>query len=99
MHRQEGTKLWNFVTLVSTPTSAKVSKIRIHSTCDLGSERECAGVSKAIGNVNIIGPVLIKSGLKVTQQKEIDDFLLMLGDGIPNKAQLGAKYNELLRIE
>lgn len=48
------------------------------------------GVSKAISNVNtIIAPELIKSGLPVTAQKEIDDFLIKL-DGTPNKGKLGA---------
>ncbi|KDQ62938.1 hypothetical protein JAAARDRAFT_28908 [Jaapia argillacea MUCL 33604] len=48
------------------------------------------GVSKAVSNVNdIIGPKLIKSGLKVTDQKAIDEFLINL-DGTPNKGKLGA---------
>nr|VWP00943.1 Uncharacterized protein [Ganoderma boninense] len=48
------------------------------------------GVSKALKNVNeIIGPALIKSGLQVTAQKDIDDFLIKL-DGTPNKSKLGA---------
>ena len=48
------------------------------------------GVSKAVANVNdIIAPKLIASGLKVTQQKDIDDFLIQL-DGTPNKGNLGA---------
>ncbi|KZS93526.1 enolase [Sistotremastrum niveocremeum HHB9708] len=48
------------------------------------------GVSKAVANVNdVIAPALIKSGLKVTQQKEVDDFLIKL-DGTPNKGKLGA---------
>ncbi|EJU02537.1 enolase [Dacryopinax primogenitus] len=48
------------------------------------------GVSKAIANVNdIIAPALIKSGLGVRQQKEVDDFLIKL-DGTPNKGKLGA---------
>ncbi|KAJ7838776.1 phosphopyruvate hydratase [Mycena olivaceomarginata] len=48
------------------------------------------GVSKAVANVNdIIAPELIKSGLAVTGQKEIDDFLIKL-DGTPNKGKLGA---------
>ncbi|KAI0045672.1 enolase [Auriscalpium vulgare] len=48
------------------------------------------GVSKAVANVNtVIAPALIESGLKVTQQKEIDDFLIKL-DGTPNKGKLGA---------
>jgi enolase len=48
------------------------------------------GVTKAVANVNeIIAPKLIESGLKVTQQKDIDDFLIQL-DGTPNKGKLGA---------
>ncbi|KAF5333396.1 hypothetical protein D9611_002195 [Ephemerocybe angulata] len=48
------------------------------------------GVSKAVKNVNdIIAPELIKAGLKVTQQKEVDDFLIKL-DGTQNKGKLGA---------
>jgi enolase len=48
------------------------------------------GVSKAVSNVNdVIAPELIKSGLKVTGQKDIDDFLIKL-DGTPNKGKLGA---------
>jgi enolase 1/2/3 len=48
------------------------------------------GVSKAISNVNqLIAPELVKSGLKVTNQKAIDDFLIKL-DGSANKGKLGA---------
>ena len=48
------------------------------------------GVSKAVANVNeIVGPALIKAGIPVTSQKEIDDFLIKL-DGSPNKSKLGA---------
>jgi enolase len=47
-------------------------------------------VLKAVANVNdIIAPALIKEGLQVTQQKEIDDYLIKL-DGTPNKGKLGA---------
>lgn len=47
-------------------------------------------MSKAVANVNdIIGPELIKAGIPVTKQKDIDDFLIKL-DGTPNKAKLGA---------
>ena len=47
-------------------------------------------VSKAIQNVNCtIAPALIKSGLEVTQQTEVDDFMLKL-DGTENKEKLGA---------
>ena len=37
----------------------------------------------------MIAPELIKSGLRVTNQKEIDDFLIKL-DGSANKGKLGA---------
>ncbi|KAL9933431.1 hypothetical protein V8E36_007607 [Tilletia maclaganii] len=48
------------------------------------------GVSKAVANVNdVIAPELIKSGIAVTSQKEIDDFLIKL-DGTQNKSKLGA---------
>lgn len=48
------------------------------------------GVLKAVENVNeIIAPKLIESGLLVTDQKGIDDFLIKL-DGTPNKGELGA---------
>lgn len=48
------------------------------------------GVLKAVSNVNdIIAPKLIESGIQVTQQREIDDFLIKL-DGTPNKGNLGA---------
>ena len=43
-----------------------------------------------MSNVNtIIAPELIKSGLSVLNQKDIDDFLIKL-DGTPNKGKLGA---------
>jgi len=48
------------------------------------------GVLKAVNNVNsIIAPKLIEKGLNVTQQREIDDFMLKL-DGTKNKGTLGA---------
>jgi len=48
------------------------------------------GVLVAVANVNtIIAPELIKAGIPVTSQKEIDDFLIKL-DGTPNKGKLGA---------
>lgn len=45
----------------------------------------------AVSNVNkLIAPELVKqTGLEVTQQKEIDDWLLKL-DGTENKSKLGA---------
>lgn len=48
------------------------------------------GVSKAVDNVNnVIGPELVKAGFDVTQQTEIDEFLIKL-DGTDNKSKLGA---------
>ncbi|RCH91772.1 hypothetical protein CU097_001413 [Rhizopus azygosporus] len=48
------------------------------------------GVTKAVNNVNtIIGPALVESNIPVTEQKQIDDFLIQL-DGTPNKGKLGA---------
>jgi len=48
------------------------------------------GVLKAIDNVNNkIAPELIKKGFNVTQQKEIDNFMIQL-DGTKNKGTLGA---------
>lgn len=38
---------------------------------------------------DVIAPALIKSGLTVLQQKDVDDFLIKL-DGTPNKGKLGA---------
>ena len=47
-------------------------------------------MSKAVANVNnVIADALIKSGLDVTQQNEIDNLLIKL-DGSPNKGKLGA---------
>lgn len=48
------------------------------------------GVTKAVENVNsVLGPALIKSGIAVTDQKAVDDFLIKT-DGTPNKGKLGA---------
>lgn len=54
------------------------------------------GVLKAIGHINVsLGPELIKSGLEVTQQTEIDELMLKL-DGTENKSKFGA--NAILGI-
>jgi len=54
------------------------------------------GVSKAVANINTaLAPELIKSGLEVTQQTEIDEFLIKL-DGTENKSKYGA--NALLGV-
>ncbi|KAF8313017.1 enolase [Cantharellus anzutake] len=66
----------------------------IHEAVELrdGTKSEYVGkgVLKAVTNVNEkIAPALIESGIKVTAQKDIDDFLIKL-DGTPNKGLLGA---------
>lgn len=48
------------------------------------------GVLKAVGHINnSIAPELIKSGLEVTQQNEVDEFMIKL-DGTENKSKFGA---------
>jgi len=48
------------------------------------------GVLKAVSNINdTIVPALLPKGFNVTQQKEIDEFLLAL-DGTENKSKFGA---------
>lgn len=66
----------------------------IHEALELRDNNKNAylgkGVTKAVENVNkIIAPELVKQSFEVTQQKEIDDFLLKL-DGTENKSKLGA---------
>jgi len=47
-------------------------------------------VDQAVTNVNtIIAPKLIESGIKVTDQTAVDEFMIKL-DGTPNKSKLGA---------
>lgn len=54
------------------------------------------GVAKAVANINTaLAPELIKSGLEVTQQTEVDEFLIKL-DGTENKSKYGA--NALLGV-
>jgi enolase len=54
------------------------------------NEHHGKGVNTAVKNINeIIAPALIAKGLNVTQQTEIDNFMLQL-DGTENKSKLGA---------
>jgi len=54
------------------------------------------GVLKAVAHINTsLGPELIKSGLDVTQQVDVDEFLIKL-DGTENKSKYGA--NALLGV-
>lgn len=82
--------------MVTRPTtSERVSRVHSRFLKDVISP-VLTGVSKAVANVNdVLGPALIESGLKVTQQKEIDDFLIK-EDGSPNKGKYGA--NAILGI-
>lgn len=77
----------------ATETNLHMSvKVRVFTTWNLlsGIYHTFTGVLKAVANVNdTIAPELIKAGLSVTSQKEIDDFLIKL-DGTPNKGKLGA---------
>lgn len=66
----------------------------IHEALELrdGDKSNYLGKSvfTAVRNINEkIGPALLKSGLKVTQQKDVDCFLIEL-DGTENKKNLGA---------
>jgi len=47
------------------------------------------GVEKAVANAQKLGQLLVEKGFDVTQQKEIDDFLLQQ-DGTDNKKNYGA---------
>lgn len=48
------------------------------------------GVLQAVGHINnTIAPELLKAGLEVTQQTEVDDFMIKL-DGTENKSKFGA---------
>jgi enolase len=54
------------------------------------------GVLKAVTNVNkVIAPAIIKKGFKVTEQKQIDQFMINL-DGTAYKLNLGA--NAILSV-
>jgi enolase len=86
---QASTKPSSFATAISTTTSERV-RFDIFMCNPIRIKSVSQGVSKAISNVNdVIAPALLKSGLNVTSQKEIDDFLIKL-DGTPNKGKLGA---------
>ncbi|CAH0555936.1 unnamed protein product [Brassicogethes aeneus] len=66
----------------------------VHEALELRDEDKSQyhgkSVFKAIDNINkIIAPELLKSGLEVTQQTEIDCFMNKL-DGTENKSKLGA---------
>ncbi|CAF4881259.1 unnamed protein product, partial [Rotaria socialis] len=53
------------------------------------------GVEKAVANVQILGKMIVDKGFDVTQQKEIDEFMLQ-EDGTDSKKKYGA--NAILGI-
>lgn len=66
----------------------------VHEALELRDEEKNnwhgKGVMKAVGHINnSIAPELIKAGLEVTQQTEVDEFMLKL-DGTENKSKFGA---------
>lgn len=74
--------------------SHKVSSLGVHEALELrdGDKTSYHGKSvlKAVQNVNdIIAPELLKQNLEVTQQTEVDEFMIKL-DGTENKEKLGA---------
>ncbi|KAM7539049.1 hypothetical protein Aperf_G00000049723 [Anoplocephala perfoliata] len=76
----------------SVPSGASAG---IHEACELRDnnpqEFNGMGVLDAVRNVKEkIGPALIKKDFHVTQQKEIDSFMVDELDGTPNKSRLGA---------
>ena len=78
--------------MATRPTTSARVRAAIISFIFAGSNHVIisTGVLKAVANVNdTIAPALLKAGLPVTSQKEIDDFLIKL-DGTPNKGKLGA---------
>nr|AVI57696.1 enolase B [Taenia crassiceps] len=76
----------------SVPSGASTG---LHEACELrdnnAQEFNGLGVKHAVRNINeIIGPALLKKDLLVTQQAEIDSFMVNELDGTPNKSRLGA---------
>lgn len=74
----------------AVPSGASTGIYEAVELRDGGSAYHKKGVSKAVSNVNdIIAPAMLQKGFDVTQQKEIDDFMIQL-DGTDNKGKLGA---------
>lgn len=76
------------------------NKIGVHEALELRDEDKTKyhgkSVLKAVANVNnSLGPELLKQCFEVTQQAEIDEFMIKL-DGTENKAKFGA--NAILGI-
>ena len=72
----------------AVPSGASTGIYEAVELRDGGSAYHKKGVSKAVSNVNdIIAPALLGKGLDVTQQKEIDDFMIQL-DGTDNKGKV-----------
>ncbi|CEQ41816.1 SPOSA6832_03578 [Sporobolomyces salmonicolor] len=83
--------VWSGLFRAAVPSGASTG---IHEAVELRdgdkSKYLGKGVTKAVANVNdVIAPELIKSGIDITHQEAIDEFLIKL-DGTPNKGKLGA---------
>ncbi|VDM24358.1 unnamed protein product [Hydatigera taeniaeformis] len=73
----------------SVPSGASTG---LHEACELRDnnpqEFNGLGVKQAVRNINeIIAPALLKKELLVTQQAEIDSFMVNELDGTPNKSK------------
>ncbi|PSN30502.1 Enolase [Blattella germanica] len=74
----------------SVPSGASKGSHEAVELRDGGPGYHGKDVSKAINNINkIIVPALLKQNFEVTQQQEIDEFMIKL-DGSENKGNLGA---------
>lgn len=76
------------------------SILGIHEALELRDENPKEylgkGVAKAVANINeVLGPALVEEDTDVTQQEQIDEFLIQL-DGTENKSKYGA--NAILGI-
>nr|ARD05070.1 enolase [Spirometra erinaceieuropaei] len=75
----------------SVPSGASTGIHEANEMRDGGRDYMGKAVMHAVNNVNkIIGPALLKKGLPVTEQADIDNFMTKELDGTPNKSRLGA---------
>ncbi|VDL90321.1 unnamed protein product [Schistocephalus solidus] len=72
----------------SVPSGASTGIHEANEMRDGGRDYMGKAVMHAVNNVNkIIGPALLKKGLPVTEQAEIDNFMTKELDGTPNKCK------------
>lgn len=71
----------------AVPSGASTGIYEAVELRDGGSSYHKKGVLNAVANVNdTIAPALLKKGFDVTQQREIDEFMIQL-DGTDNKGE------------